>query len=274
MRSWKWRPGSGEMFRRLVRANRGGATLGVDLSPNMAWRTQDRVQREFPDSTTQCQAVDARHMPFRDATFDAVFCCYLLELLSGDDIMRTMEEFHRVLRRRGQLVLVLIGQNKAAFNGLYFSGGQGGAGVLGPAGGRARSRAGGSERLPHRARGHSAAELLPFARAGGAEKRGVRTGQEGRRPPAKTRFEACVVGQFGPPRISSTGRRVRGQVPFPRCGSFGPRQFRTLSVWFHHRSRSQRHEWTRLDQMPGMPPIRRPPPAVRACRSGCLQSCP
>lgn len=111
--------GSGEMFRRLVRANPGGATLGVDLSPNMAWRTQERVQREFPDSATQCQAVDARHMPFRDATFDAVICCYLLELLSGDDIMRTIGEFRRVLRRRGQLVLVLIGQNKATFNGLY-----------------------------------------------------------------------------------------------------------------------------------------------------------
>ena len=84
--------GSGEMFRRLVRANQGGSTLGVDLSPNMAWRTHHRVQREFPSSQTQCHAVDARHMPFRDATFDAVFCCYLLELLSGEDIQRTIGE--------------------------------------------------------------------------------------------------------------------------------------------------------------------------------------
>jgi ubiquinone/menaquinone biosynthesis C-methylase UbiE len=111
--------GSGEMFRRLVRANRGGSTMGVDLSPNMAWRTQHRVQREFPTSKTQCHAVDARHMPFRDATFDAVFCCYLLELLSGDDIARTIGEFRRVLRRSGQLVLVLIAQNEAAFNRIY-----------------------------------------------------------------------------------------------------------------------------------------------------------
>src|SRR5579864_1659453 len=111
--------GSGEMFRRLVRVNRNGSTLGVDLSPNMASRTQSRVQREFPESLAQCHAVDARHMPFRDATFDVVFCCYLLELLSGEDIVRTIGEFHRVLRGRGQLVLVLIGQNRAAFNGVY-----------------------------------------------------------------------------------------------------------------------------------------------------------
>ena len=111
--------GSGEMFRRLVRVNRRGATLGVDLSPNMALRTQNRVQREFPQSRAQCHAVDARHMPFRDATFDAVFCCYMLELLSGEDIVRTIGEFRRVLRGRGQLVLVLIGQNAPGFNRLY-----------------------------------------------------------------------------------------------------------------------------------------------------------
>jgi len=111
--------GSGEMFRRLVRTNRSGATLGVDLSPNMARLTHQRVQREFPASVAQCHAVDARHMPFRDAAFDSVFCCYLLELLSGDDIVRTIGEFHRVLRRRGQLVLVLIGQKTPAFNAMY-----------------------------------------------------------------------------------------------------------------------------------------------------------
>lgn len=112
--------GSGEMFRRLVRANRGGSTLGVDLSPNMASRTHGRVRREFPSAMTQCQAVDARQMPFRDASFDAVICCYMLELLSGEDIARAMGEFHRVLRSGGQLLLVLIGQNRAAFNGAYF----------------------------------------------------------------------------------------------------------------------------------------------------------
>ena len=32
--------GSGEMFRRLIRVNRSGATVGLDLSPNMAARTQ------------------------------------------------------------------------------------------------------------------------------------------------------------------------------------------------------------------------------------------
>lgn len=111
--------GSGEMFRRLVRANGSGATIGVDLSPNMAARTQRTARHRFPLAQTHCQAVDARHMPFRNETFDAIFCCYLLELLSGDDIVGILREFRRVLRDGGHLTLVLIGQNTPMFNAIY-----------------------------------------------------------------------------------------------------------------------------------------------------------
>lgn len=111
--------GSGEMFRQLVGANPNGATVGLDLSPNMAARTQRIVRRKYPHAQTQCKAVDARYMPFRDGAFDAVVCCYLLELLAADDIARTLAEFHRVLHHRGTLTLVTIGQDVAFFNQLY-----------------------------------------------------------------------------------------------------------------------------------------------------------
>ena len=111
--------GSGEMFRRLVRANATGATVGVDLSPNMAARTQRTARRKYPAASAHCQAVDARQMPFRAESFDAVFCCYLLELLAAEDITAALGECHRVLREHGRLTLVLIGQNTAAFNAIY-----------------------------------------------------------------------------------------------------------------------------------------------------------
>ena len=111
--------GSGEMFRRLVRANPSGTTVGLDLSPNMAARTQRSARRKFPHARTHCQAVDARHMPFRNESFDAIFCCYLLELLSVEDIVCTLNEFRRILRDRGHLSLVLIGQSTATFNAVY-----------------------------------------------------------------------------------------------------------------------------------------------------------
>jgi ubiquinone/menaquinone biosynthesis C-methylase UbiE len=111
--------GSGEMFQRLLRANPKGQTVGVDLSPNMAARTQRHARRSFPGVRAHCQAVDARQMPFPDGLFDAVVCCYLLELLAAEDIVTTVSEFRRILRRNGTLALVLIGQNTQFFNQLY-----------------------------------------------------------------------------------------------------------------------------------------------------------
>lgn len=111
--------GSGEMFRRLVRANPDGKTFGLDLSPNMAARTQRRARQEFPSAEAHCGAVDVRSMPFRNASFDAVVCCYLLELLGQDDIRLTLREISRVLRPGGRFSLVVIGQNAQTFNRLY-----------------------------------------------------------------------------------------------------------------------------------------------------------
>jgi ubiquinone/menaquinone biosynthesis C-methylase UbiE len=111
--------GSGEMFRRLVRVNPNGTTVGVDLSPNMAARTQRIARHRYPQALAECQAVDARMMPFRDHTFDIVVCCYLLELLAAEDIARTVAEFQRILRPHGKLALVMIGENVAGFNRIY-----------------------------------------------------------------------------------------------------------------------------------------------------------
>jgi len=111
--------GSGEMFRRLVGVNRTGETVGIDLSPNMAAHTHRRIRRKFPAASILCQAVDARYMPFRDEAFDAVVCCYLLELLCLEDILRALGEMRRVLRRKGKLTLVCIGENTNMFNRIY-----------------------------------------------------------------------------------------------------------------------------------------------------------
>ena len=111
--------GSGEMFRRLIQANRSGSTIGLDLSPRMAARTQRRAREEFPGAAANCQAVDARHLPFPNDTFDAVVCCYLLELLSTADIAVALSEFRRVLRPNRNFTLVLIGQNTDLFNRAY-----------------------------------------------------------------------------------------------------------------------------------------------------------
>jgi ubiquinone/menaquinone biosynthesis C-methylase UbiE len=115
--------GSGEMFRRLVKANPGGTTFGLDLSPNMAAHTLRVARKACPQAEAHCGAVDVRSLPFRSDSFDAVMCCYLLELLSQEDIELTLREIRRVLRPGGTFSLVVIGQNVKMFNHLYAVGG-------------------------------------------------------------------------------------------------------------------------------------------------------
>ena len=111
--------GSGEMFRRLVKANPDGRTFGLDLSPNMAAHTLRVARKACPQAEAHCGAVDVRSLPFRSASFDAVMCCYLLELLSQEDIQLTLREIRRVLCPAGKFSLVVIGQNVKMFNQLY-----------------------------------------------------------------------------------------------------------------------------------------------------------
>jgi ubiquinone/menaquinone biosynthesis C-methylase UbiE len=115
--------GSGEMFRKLVEVNPDGTTIGLDLAPNMAAFSQRRIRRAKPQAAAHCGAVDVRTLPFADASFDAVMCCYLLELLGHEDIYKTLNEVQRVLRPGGRFSLVVIGQNKPIFRNMYRLGG-------------------------------------------------------------------------------------------------------------------------------------------------------
>lgn len=111
--------GSGEMFRKLVEVNPSGLTIGLDLSPRMASTSQRRIRQDHPKAAAHCGAVDVRSLPFQDAAFDAVVCCYLVELLGREDIYRTLNEVQRVLRPGGRFSLVVIGQNRPVFRHAY-----------------------------------------------------------------------------------------------------------------------------------------------------------
>ena len=111
--------GSGEMFHQLIQINPGGETIGTDLSPNMAERSQTIARQRFPKAAAHCQSADVRYLPFATGSFDAIMCCYLFELLPPEDVAKTIGELRRVLRPGGRLTVILVAQNKASFNVLY-----------------------------------------------------------------------------------------------------------------------------------------------------------
>jgi ubiquinone/menaquinone biosynthesis C-methylase UbiE len=111
--------GSGEMFDRLVRANPTGRTVGVDFSANMAAQSQAKIRKTYQGANAHCPCTDARQLPFADASFDVLVCCYLFELLSEEHMLEAIDEMGRVLKPGGRLGLILVAQNASSFNLLY-----------------------------------------------------------------------------------------------------------------------------------------------------------
>ena len=111
--------GSGELFQHLHAVNRSGCTAGIDLSPRMAAHTKAKTLRQFPDARVVCSASDVCQLPFRDDSFDAVFCCFVFELIDGAYVEDAIVELRRVVRPGGVASIVIIPDDKSFSSRLY-----------------------------------------------------------------------------------------------------------------------------------------------------------
>jgi demethylmenaquinone methyltransferase / 2-methoxy-6-polyprenyl-1,4-benzoquinol methylase len=95
--------GTGVQLVRLAQANRGGRTVGVEVSDGMLAEARRRIEEAAP--SVELLKASALELPFADESFDLLVNAYMLDLLRRDDIPRALAEFKRVLRPGGRLVL-------------------------------------------------------------------------------------------------------------------------------------------------------------------------
>jgi ubiquinone/menaquinone biosynthesis C-methylase UbiE len=84
------------------RVGDAGSVVGLDLAPGMVDRLRERIAR-LGIENAEALVGDAESLPFPDATFDAVLCCFGLFFFPDTD--RALGEIKRVLRRGGRLAL-------------------------------------------------------------------------------------------------------------------------------------------------------------------------
>ncbi len=78
--------------------------VGIDLTPGMISLTRERLDAAGADSVPLLLA-DARLLPFREGAFDCLFNSYMLDLIPTPDIGQIVNEFRRVLKPGGRIVL-------------------------------------------------------------------------------------------------------------------------------------------------------------------------
>jgi demethylmenaquinone methyltransferase/2-methoxy-6-polyprenyl-1,4-benzoquinol methylase len=96
--------GTGVQLVALASRNRSGRTVGVDVADGMLAETRKRIDAARLDNV-ELQKASALELPFADESFDLLANGYMLDLLPRDDIPTALEEFGRVLRPGGRLVL-------------------------------------------------------------------------------------------------------------------------------------------------------------------------
>jgi demethylmenaquinone methyltransferase/2-methoxy-6-polyprenyl-1,4-benzoquinol methylase len=87
-------------------AGPGGIVCGLDASRGMLRIAQRRLDRLVPP--VRLLRGDARTLAFRDASFDAAFMSFTLELFEDSEIGLVLSEARRVLRVGGRLVVVCL----------------------------------------------------------------------------------------------------------------------------------------------------------------------
>ncbi|MBI4278739.1 MAG: methyltransferase domain-containing protein [Armatimonadetes bacterium] len=92
----------------------GGMTVGLDLSAVMLDLTRART------GAPVCRA-DARAVPFAGASFDRLFCAYVLDLLPARDLPETLAGFRRVIVPGGRMVLVTLTEGVSLSSRLFIA---------------------------------------------------------------------------------------------------------------------------------------------------------
>lgn len=89
-----------------------GTVAGVDISPRMREIAEEKLRSRGLLSRTVLKIGDARQLPFEEASFDAAFLCFTLELLPLEDIPLALNEVERVLKRGGRLGVVAMATSR------------------------------------------------------------------------------------------------------------------------------------------------------------------
>jgi demethylmenaquinone methyltransferase/2-methoxy-6-polyprenyl-1,4-benzoquinol methylase len=82
-----------------------GMACGIDITPEMVRRARKRMEKEGLAGVVGLLEGDARHLPCRAGSFDAVYMAGVLELFDTLDIPVVLEEVRRTLRPEGRLGL-------------------------------------------------------------------------------------------------------------------------------------------------------------------------
>jgi ubiquinone/menaquinone biosynthesis C-methylase UbiE len=111
--------GTGLVFEQIVKQNKNGMNVGIDLSPGMLSRARKRLK--YYDPNHFClQIGSAYQIPYKANTFDLVVNNFMFDLLPEKDFILILKEFNRVLKPSGRAVISSMTFGKKKVNQFWY----------------------------------------------------------------------------------------------------------------------------------------------------------
>lgn len=109
--------GTGVVFEQIVQRNPNGENIGIDLSPDMLDKARVRLKTET--GNFELKEGDALNLDFDDNTFDIVINNFMVDLMPQKSFDKIAQEFYRVLKPKGVLVISTFSFGKKAVNKIW-----------------------------------------------------------------------------------------------------------------------------------------------------------
>ncbi len=110
--------GTGLAFYEIVKKNRKGQNLGIDISQGMLNKAKTRLSK-LAGANYQLELGSAFHLPVEDQKVDLLVNNYMFDLIPFDEMDDILSEFQRVLRKGGKLVLINMTKGEGFGSGVY-----------------------------------------------------------------------------------------------------------------------------------------------------------
>jgi len=110
--------GTGLAFFEIAKRNPNGSNCGIDLSPGMLAKARSRMQRLGHESYS-LSIGSAFELPVETSSVDLLVNSYMFDLIPFGDMDRILQEFRRVLRPSGRLILVNMTEAERAAARIY-----------------------------------------------------------------------------------------------------------------------------------------------------------
>jgi len=110
--------GTGLAFHEIVKRNPHGQNLGIDLSPGMLAKARSRMST-LSGANYRLEVGTAFDLPARSDSIDILLNNYMFDLIPYAEMDQVLNEFTRVLKNDGRLILVNMTRGESLASQLY-----------------------------------------------------------------------------------------------------------------------------------------------------------